>query len=556
MVKKVFTFISREIGGLHEAAYILGFFALLSQILALVRDRLLAYQFGAGHELDIYYAAFRIPDFIFVSIASIVSMSVLIPFLMERLEKGKEEAREFINAIFSFFFLVIGITSLIVFFFTPYLVKTLFPAFEADFSQLILMTRIMLLSPIFLGFSNFLAGITQVYKRFFIYALSPIIYNLGIITGIVLFYPLWGMSGLAWGVALGAFLHCMIQLPFVARTKLFPRLTLRPNMKVAWKVLLVSLPRTVALSSSEISKFFQIILAAGLATGAISIFNFAWNLQSVPLSIIGVSYSLAAFPLLTKLFTTGEHKKFLSQMITSTKHIIFWSVPIIILFIVLRAQIVRVILGAGDFSWSDTRLTAAALALFVLSLVPQSLVLLFLRSYYARGDTKRPLIVNITSAILIVAFSVLFIRIFNTNEVFRYFIEDLFRIQDIPGSVVLMLPLGYSVGMVINMILHWILFEFSYRGYSAAIWRSALHIISASVLMGYVSYVLLDVFDNIFDINTAIGIFLQGFLAGIGGIIFGVSILVLLKNHELHDIVATLHRKIWKAKVVPTEPTM
>jgi peptidoglycan biosynthesis protein MviN/MurJ (putative lipid II flippase) len=340
------------------------------------------------------------------------------------------------------------------------------------------------------------------------------------------------------------------------KTKLFPRFTFGFPSKDIWKVMLVSLPRTVALSSSEITKFFQIALAAGLATGAISIFNFAWNLQSVPLSIIGVSYSLAAFPLLTKLFNTGDHKKFLGQMIISSKHIIFWSVPIIILFIVLRAQIVRVILGVGDFSWSDTRLTAAALAIFVLSLVPQSLVLLFLRSYYARGDTKKPLIVNVSSALLIIGFSVFFIKMFNTYSVFRYFIEDLLRVENIPGSVVLMLPLGYSVGMIINMIIHWTIFEMSFKGYTMAIIRSALHTVSASVIMGTVSYQLLKVFDNIFDINTVVGIFMQGLLSGIGGIIVCVSILALLKNRELHDIVSTLKKKIWKTKIVPPDATI
>ncbi|MBA3550947.1 hypothetical protein H0W32_01940, partial [Patescibacteria group bacterium] len=197
MVKKVFNFISREVGGLHEAAYLLGFFALLSQILALFRDRLLAYTFGASQALDIYYTAFRIPDFIFVTVASLVSMSVLIPFLMERIDKGHKEVKVFIDAVFSFFFFTIAAISILAFIFTPFLLKIFFPVEERDYATLIHMTRIMLLSPIFLGFSNFLASVTQIYKRFFIYALSPIFYNLGIIIGIVFFHRLWGMEGLA-----------------------------------------------------------------------------------------------------------------------------------------------------------------------------------------------------------------------------------------------------------------------------------------------------------------------------------------------------------------------
>ena len=104
MVKKLFGFLNKEINGLHEAAYLLGFFAFLSQLLALVRDRMLAANFGAGHELDLYYSAFRIPDFIFVTVASLVAISVLVPFIIERMAISTEEGKKFIDNIFSFFY--------------------------------------------------------------------------------------------------------------------------------------------------------------------------------------------------------------------------------------------------------------------------------------------------------------------------------------------------------------------------------------------------------------------------------------------------------------------
>jgi putative peptidoglycan lipid II flippase len=414
-----------------------------------------------------------------------------------------------------------------------------------------------LLSPIFLGFSNFFASITQIYKRYFIYAISPLVYNFGIILGIMVFYkiPGLGLQGLAWGVALGSFLHFFIQVPFVWHKSLFPRLHFPVNFEPVKKVVLVSFPRTITISSNEIAKFFLIAMAATLATGAISIFHFAWNLQSVPLSVIGVSYSLAAFPVLTRLFNAGDNKKFVEQMIVSTKHIVFWSVPIMMLFIVLRAQIVRVILGSGQFDWSDTRLTAAALAVFTISLIPQSLTSLFVRAYYSRGDTKRPLLMNVGSAASIIAFSYLFIYIFKTNEVFRYFVEHLFRIEDVAGSVVLMLPLGFSAGALVNMIVHWIAFEKDFPGYTRAVRRPMYQILSASIIMGAITYWFLGVFDKIFDIHTFTGIFLQGFVAGIIGIVVFVCLLMLMNNSELKVITRTLKHKIWKAKVIPSDPT-
>ena len=116
MVKRVLKIFNKEISGLHEAAYLLAFFALMSQLLGLIRDRLLAYSFGASSTLDIYYAAFRIPDFIFVTAASIVSISVLVPFLIEKLDLGFDEGKKFINNIFSFFFILIFGTSLLTYF--------------------------------------------------------------------------------------------------------------------------------------------------------------------------------------------------------------------------------------------------------------------------------------------------------------------------------------------------------------------------------------------------------------------------------------------------------
>src|SRR3989344_3022937 len=216
MVKKVFHILNREISGLHEAAYLLGAFAIGSQVLALFRDRLFAYTFGANRLLDLYYAAFRIPDFIFVSIASMVSVSVLVPFFIDKLKEGDGSGKHFIDNSFSVFFVSIILVSLVAFIFIPFLIPYVFPGFDSEplKTHLVTLSRIMLLSPIFLGLSNFLASITQIYNRFFIYALSPLLYNLGIIIGILVFYPLWGVSGLAWGVALGAALHFLVQVPF------------------------------------------------------------------------------------------------------------------------------------------------------------------------------------------------------------------------------------------------------------------------------------------------------------------------------------------------------
>jgi len=555
MVRRVINFFNKEINGLHEAAYLLAFFAFLSQLLALVRDRMLAATFGAGHDLDIYYSAFRIPDFIFVTVASLVAISVLVPFIIEKVNISTEESKRFIDNVFSFFFLLIFLVSAVVFLFVPYLIPLIFKGFALkDFPELITLTRILLLSPILLGLSNFFGSITQVYKRFLIYSISPLVYNLGIIFGIIVLYPIYGLRGVIFGVVLGAILHLLIQIPFVIKQGMFPRLSFREiDFVEIRKIMMLSVPRTFTLGLTQITTIFLIAMATFMKEGSVAVFNLSLNLQSVPLTIIGVSYSIAAFPTLARHFTSGESDKFLNEIITSARHIIFWSIPISILFIVLRAQIVRTILGAGEFDWANTRLTAAALALFSFSAVAQGLILLFVRGYYAMGNTKKPLIIGTISGALVILLSYLFVNIFESYATFQYFIESLFRVSDIPGTLVLMLPLGYTLAVLINCILLWIYFAKEFVGFTRPLCATLFHSFSASVIMGLVAYLCLNIFDNFLNINTVLGIFTQGFLSGIIGIIAGIIILNLLNNQEIKEIWTTLHHKIWNVKPLPAD---
>jgi putative peptidoglycan lipid II flippase len=555
MVNKFLRILHTEIRGLHQAAYLLAGFAFFSQILALVRDRLLAASFGANGALDVYYAAFRIPDFIFITVGSMVSISVLIPFLMDKIKTGQEEGKKFIGNIFSFFFLVIIVAGVIGFFAVPFLSTFLFPGFTGSkLDEVVSLTRILLLSPVFLGLSNIFGTLTQAYRRFFLYALSPILYNLGIIVGIIFLYPIFGLSGLAYGVILGAILHFIIQIPFVIESKLLPRLSFRLDYAEIRKVLAISIPRTFTLGSDNISVMFLLSFASLMTVGSIAVFNFSYNLQSVPLSIIGVSYSLAAFPVLIKYFSNGELDKFAEQAIASAKHIIFWSVPVVVLFVVLRAQIVRTILGSGEFDWADTRLTAAALAIFAISLVFQNLTMLFVRAYYAVGRTKTPFIAKLINAVTTILFGYLFMLAYMHYPVFKYFLESLFKVQGIEGSIVLTLILGWSFGELLNSIALWFVFEKDFKGFSRPVLKTFIQVLAASMVMGYVAYLSLNIFDNIFNLNTSFGIFMQGFLSGLFGIVFAILILIIFRNQELSDIWQTLKGRIWKSPAVAPEP--
>lgn len=555
MVKKWFTAIGREIRGLHEAAYLLAVFALLSQFLALIRDKLLAYTFGASHPLDVYYAAFRVPDLIFASVGSLVSASILLPYFIERFGKSSEEGKAFSNSVFTAFFGLMIIVAIIAFILAPHLVPFVLPGFANDplLSELIMSMRIMLLSPLFLGLSNLFSSLTQMRHRFLVYAASPVVYNLGIIFGVVVGLPMFGLRGLAIGVAIGAFLHMAIQIPFIAHERILPRFTSKLHWHEFKKIALLSLPRTVTLSANQIASFALVSFASLMTAGSISVFNFAFALQSVPLTLIGASYSSAVFPTLSRLYVERNIAEFVEKMIASARHIIFWSMPLMVLFIVLRAQIVRTVLGAGHFDWADTRLTAALLALFVISTIGQSLIVLFVRAFYAEGKTARPLLINAISAIVIVVGAYLLIQAFRIFPVFAYFLEDLLKVSGQAGTTVLVLALAYTIGVLLNTYLHWHVFERAYPGFTRPVFATLFHSFSASIIMGYAAYLGLRIFAVVFPLEKVWGIFMQGLCAGVIGIIVGILVLLVLRNKELAEVWRTLHGKIWKAEVPPAE---
>ncbi len=554
---RILKIFNKESVNINQAAILLGLFTLLSQLLGLFRDRSFAHFIGPSTSLDAYYAAFRVPDFIFISIASLASFTVIIPFVVARMngESVTDNARKYLNDIFTIFFLAMILISVVAFFIMPYLIPVIAPGFDPIMqSKVVVLSRIMLLSPILMGLSNLFGVVTQIFRKFFIYSLSPILYNVGIIIGVMFFYPIFGTYGLATGVALGAFMHFGIQAFASNNLGFAPRFSFSINFSDVKKTILTSLPRTMGLAFNNIALISIIALASFLKSGSISVFNLAFNLQSVPLNIIGISYAVAAFPTLAKSVSLGKMGEFKNHLQSAARAIIFWSLPVTFLFVVLRAQIVRVILGSGSFSWDNTRLVAASLAIFSVSVIAQGMIALLARSYYAKGDTMRPLTINLCCSVLIVILSFVFIHFFENVLLFRYFIESLLKVADIPGTEVLMLPLAYSVGTIFNFILYWFFVKRDFMGGESFIAKTFFQSLGASFFLGATAYASLNVLSPIFGTTTFLGVFLQGFISGILGISAAISVLYLLKNEELKDITKVLKTKFWRVKVVaPTQ---
>lgn len=551
-IRTGFRFIATEVRGLQAAVYILAVSALLSSLLALLRDKLLAHTFGASAPLDVYYAAFRIPDLLFVATGALVSVYILIPELAKR---TPEDQREYIDTVLAGFSLLAAGAAFVAFVLAPVLLEHLFPqlANEGFLRELVMLTRIMLLQPILLGLSNILAAITQYKHRYALYSLSPLLYNAGIIAGVLLFYPWWGMTGLAVGVVVGAALHVGIQLPSVRSDGFLRRIPRLGDKRALIDTVRVSVPRALALSMNQLTFLGLTVLAGGLATGSIAVFMFAYNLQAVPLSIIGASYSVAAFPTLAAALARGESEGFLDHIATAARYVCFWSLPATALIIVLRAHIVRVVLGSGQFDWTDTRLTAAALAVLSLALAAQGLMLLLVRGYYAAGRTFMPFVINIFIAITTVGMGALLIGSLQ-NHTLLAFMQTLLRIEDISGSDVLALAFAYAAVAIAGTALIVFHFERRFGGFMRRVARSWGESLVAAFAAGAAAYAALVVLGPLTLASTTLSVLTRGFAAGLFGCIVAALAYYLLGSRELRETLRALRSRVPVLDVVIAAP--
>jgi putative peptidoglycan lipid II flippase len=541
----------KEVRGLHQAAYVLALFTLGSQVLALVRDRLLAHQFGAGIELDLYYTAFRIPDFLYVLFASTLSVYVLIPFVAERISgTDSRKARELLSQMFSIFLVVYSVLAVIVMIFTPVLVSFLFPGFAGETSSLVVLVRILMLQPLLLGISSLLGVITQFGHRFALYAVSPLIYNTGIIFGVLVLYPYFGMSGLAWGVVLGALGHLTVQLPFIRAHELAPQFRTQFNWSDIGEVLRVSIPRAITLSLHQFVLLGLVGFASVMSVGSVSVFQFAFNLQSVPLAIIGVSYSVAAFPLLAQLYAERKYTEFSRSIMNALRHILFWSLPVVALIVVIRAQFVRVILGSGAFDWGDTRLTAAILALFTLSLAAQSMHLLLVRGLYAAQNTRLPFFATLFSSVLALVSAFGFHFLITNVASFRELLQVLMRLEGVPGIEVLALPLGYSCALIVQVAVLVLISRTKLFVSARVLTATLLRGLAAAFVAGFSAYTVLNFYATGIEADTLLTVFLQGLSAGVGGLIGACATYYVLRSPELKEAYLAVHKRIFKTEVV------
>ena len=553
MVRKIINTFASPVLGLHQAAYLLAGLTLASQLLSLLRDRIFAHIFGAGEVLDLYYAAFKIPDLVFTLVVSLVSAYVLIPRITDLFtENKKEQVRELLSQMTGFLLITGGIICLIVALFAPSILFFLFPTFlnSVHASEFVFLTRLLLLQPILLGLSSILGSVTQVRRRYALFALSPVLYNLGIILGTVLLYPKYGLTGIGIGVLVGALFHLALHIPLVYREGLFS-LPSVPQLKNVRGVIRDSIPRSLALGMGSVTMLLLLSIAGRLGEGSISVFTFAINLSAVPLSLIGAAYATAAFPALASQFSSAKFEAFKATVTTAARHIIFWSSVITVLTIVLRAHIVRIILGTGSFNWDDTRLTAAILAILIVGLLAQGIILLASRAFFAARRSWNPFFVQLADAGVSVVSALVLLHVAVSYPFMRDFMEVLLRIEGVPGTLIVFVALGAVIGQVSMAIVALITLRTILPGVARTLLRPLLEGLSAGILGGFATYGMLSLLGVLAPLTKLHVVFTETLIAGTVGLVVAGATLALLENKEFLDLRASL-RTLTSKKTRPS----
>jgi putative peptidoglycan lipid II flippase len=529
----------RPVRNLHQAAYLLAGLTLASQALALLRDRTFAHTFGAGQALDLYYAAFRVPDLVFALVSSLVSAYVLIPRITGM---DAVATRRLLSESASFLFGVGGLICLALAVFMPEFLGLLFPSFATvpQHAEFVFLARLLLLQPLLLGLSGVLASVTQVHRRFVLFALSPVLYNLGIILGTVVLYPRFGLPGIGFGVIVGAVAYLSVNIPVVVGAGVMPRLVM-PTFSLMASVVKDSIPRSLALGMGSVTALILTAMASRIGTGAVSVFTFAGNLAAVPLALIGSSYAVAAFPALSEASGPESRNEFSSILSASARHIILWSVVAVGLIVVLRAHIVRVVLGTGAFDWNATRLTAALLAILAVGLVAQGLILLFSRALYAARQSWRPLLYQVAGGALTVLFAVVFLYIPASTSVW---LANYLKVGDVPGTAILLVALAATAGQICLALLSLVALKNIAAGLARTLSFALLDGTVAALAGGAAAYFMLALFGGIAPLTTLLSVFLQGLGAGIIGLLASAFALYYIENEEFKIVASALARLV------------
>ncbi len=386
----------------RRGATLLTFLTLGSYALGLVRDIIFARVFGASRMLDVYNAAFIIPDLLLNIFVAGALTAAFVPVFTHLYACNEDaEAEKVATTMLVAAPLILIILAIPIFIFMPRLADLVAPGFAfEDKELLVLMARLLLISPIIFAISNTLGNILISFERFWGYGLAPVFYNIGIIIGIPL-AKLFGPLGLIEGVVIGALMHLAVRWADIAKSQIrwrFPVQWRHPEFR---KILKLMIPRMAGQPIEQVTFFIFTSMASTLAVGSIVVLSFARNFQSVPVSLFGIAFSTAVFASLSKKAALGDRVGFLYHLRETAKALGIMTGLSAIFFFFFGEWVVRLFLGGGRFVEADVIRTGQLLAIFAFAIPAESFMHLIARSFYALKDTWTPLFITLPGLVAI-----------------------------------------------------------------------------------------------------------------------------------------------------------
>jgi putative peptidoglycan lipid II flippase len=382
-----------------------------SRVLGLVRQQVLAIEFGTSGQMDAFWTAMRLPDTIYNIVAGGLIGSSLIPVFAGYLAEGRrDEAARVASSVLNMMLVLAGALALIIEIFAPAIVPALVADYTPDKQQLVVtLTRILLIQPIFLGASGVMMGVLNTHKHFLLPTLAPIVYNLSIIAGAAALGPRIGVQGLAVGVVAGALLQIAVQWPGMVRHgfRYSAAIDARdPGVREVWRLMI---PRVFASASLYVNILVAAALASGLPDGSYTGFTNAYQLMTLPLGIFAIAISIVAFPTLSAQVARDELEPMSRTLGQALRLILFLTIPSSVGLILLRDPIVRTLFQYGAFDARSTALTAQPLIFFAAGLFGHATVEIVLRAFYALHETLRPVLINLVTLAINLVLSFVFI---------------------------------------------------------------------------------------------------------------------------------------------------
>ncbi|HPT65694.1 MAG TPA: murein biosynthesis integral membrane protein MurJ [Candidatus Woesebacteria bacterium] len=403
-----------------SASLVLGVTFALSSILGLLRNRFLYSKFFSCcvAQLDVYNAAFRLPDLIFKLLVTGVLSASFIPVFSSYLHKNKKTAEQVASTVINLLLIAFSVISIIAFIFIKPISALIAAGFSPD--QLDLMSnlsRILLIAQIFFLLSNFVTAILQVNQIFIIPALTPLVYNFFIIISIFTLAPLFGIYGVAVGAVVGAFFHLAIQIPVLRRQGFVYYPIIKTKLSGVKEIFRLMIPRILSLGLGEIENTVTLFFASTLASGSISLLNLALQFMYLPSRIFGTTVGQASLPILSKNIAKNELETFRNTVHKIITQSLFIAVPISVLILVERVSIIRLLYGSREFPWTATILTSKILAFLVPGIICQAIIQILIRSFYALHNTKIPFFISMTSLAANIITSYCFINFTNLGVI-------------------------------------------------------------------------------------------------------------------------------------------